>query len=104
MVLFQDNQSPYITFLESAAPGTPASTLGKLYVKTDGLLYFKNDAGTETDLTLAGTGIQSTIVDAKGDIIAATAADTVARVAVGANGTVLEAATAHDNLDQTRAR
>jgi hypothetical protein len=35
--------------------------------------------------------IPSTIVDAKGDIIAATAADTVARLAVGANGTVLTA-------------
>jgi len=36
-------------------------------------------------------GIQPTIVDAKGDIIAATAADTVARLAVGANDTVLTA-------------
>jgi hypothetical protein len=36
-------------------------------------------------------GIQPTIVDAKGDLIAATAADTVARLAVGANNTVLTA-------------
>jgi hypothetical protein len=36
-------------------------------------------------------GIQPTIVDAKGDLIAATAADTVNRLAVGANGTVLTA-------------
>jgi hypothetical protein len=35
--------------------------------------------------------IASTIVDAKGDIIAATAADTVSRLAVGANDTVLTA-------------
>jgi hypothetical protein len=35
--------------------------------------------------------IPATIVDAKGDIIAATAADTVARLAVGANDTVLTA-------------
>ena len=35
--------------------------------------------------------INSTIVDAKGDIIAATAADTVARLGVGANNTVLTA-------------
>jgi hypothetical protein len=37
------------------------------------------------------TAINPTIVDAKGDIIAATAADTVSRLAVGANNTVLTA-------------
>ena len=36
-------------------------------------------------------GIPATIVDAKGDLIAATAADTVARLAVGTNGQVLTA-------------
>jgi len=36
-------------------------------------------------------GIQPTIVDAKGDLITATAADTPARLAVGANNTVLTA-------------
>jgi len=35
------------------------------------------------------TGIPATIFDAKGDLIAASAADTAARLAVGANGTVL---------------
>lgn len=37
------------------------------------------------------TAINPAIVDAKGDIVAATAADTVARLAVGANNTVLTA-------------
>jgi len=37
------------------------------------------------------TGIPATIFDAKGDIIAATAADTAGRLAVGANDTVLTA-------------
>jgi hypothetical protein len=37
------------------------------------------------------TGIPATIFDAKGDIIAATAADTASRLAVGANNTVLTA-------------
>jgi hypothetical protein len=36
-------------------------------------------------------GIQPTIVDAKGDLLTATAADTPARLAVGANGTTLVA-------------
>ena len=36
-------------------------------------------------------GIQPTLLDAKGDLIAAVAADTPARVVVGANGTVLTA-------------
>jgi hypothetical protein len=42
-------------------------------------------------LTNANAAIAKSIVDAKGDIIAATAADTVSRLAVGANGTVLTA-------------
>jgi hypothetical protein len=53
---------------------------------------------TATDAThaawaaAAGGGIPATLLDAKGDVIAASAADTAARLAVGANGTVLEAA------------
>ena len=40
---------------------------------------------------LANAAVAKSIVDAKGDLIAATAADTVSRLAVGANGTVLTA-------------
>ena len=50
--------------------------------------------GTAIDSTVftnAGAAIAKTIVDAKGDIIAATAADTVSRLAVGANDTILTA-------------
>lgn len=50
--------------------------------------------GSSIDSTVfanASAGIAKTIVDAKGDIIAATAADTVSRLAVGANNTVLTA-------------
>ncbi len=50
---------------------------------------------SNTDLDFSwvtdATGIPATIFDAKGDIIAATAADTASRLAVGANGTVLTA-------------
>lgn len=45
----------------------------------------------DLDAAISGGGIAATIVDAKGDLIAATAADTVARLAVGTNGHVLTA-------------
>jgi hypothetical protein len=44
-----------------------------------------------TVFTNASAGIAKSIVDAKGDLIAATAADTVARLAVGSNNQVLVA-------------
>jgi hypothetical protein len=50
--------------------------------------------GSSIDTTVfanASAGIPKTIVDAKGDIIAATAADTVSRLAIGTNGQVLTA-------------
>lgn len=52
-------------------------------------------SGTDLDFTWVAqddsNAIQNAIVDAKGDLIAATAADTPARLAVGANGTILVA-------------
>lgn len=51
------------------------------------------DGGGNTSVNyvdaMAGGGIAATIVDVKGDLIAATAADTVARLAAGANDTIL---------------
>jgi len=46
----QDGFSKF-TFAESAAPDTPAIGLLYVYVKTDGKLYTKNDAGTEICLS-----------------------------------------------------
>jgi hypothetical protein len=46
--------------------------------------------GNAIDTTM-GTMVAKTIIDAKGDLIAGTAADTAQRIAVGANGTVLTA-------------
>lgn len=55
-------------------------------------------SGTDLDFTWIAqddsNAIQNAIVDAKGDLIAATAADTPARLAVGANNYVLSAASA----------
>jgi hypothetical protein len=51
------------------------------------------NSGTDLDFKWVAdaTGIPATIIDAKGDLIAGTAADTAGRLAVGANGTVLTA-------------
>lgn len=128
-----ENEFPQLLFTEVAAPSTPAAGLVVCYAKADGLIYCKDDAGTETPMgalpehladtsdahdasavsvldtaavftatdveaalkelydAIGAGGIPSTIVDAKGDIIAATAADTVARLAVGSNGQKLVA-------------
>ena len=48
-------------------------------------------ASVKSAYDLASGAIPATIVDAKGDLIGATAADTVARLAVGTNGQVLTA-------------
>lgn len=45
-----------ITVPEMAAPSTPAAGKVALYAKSDGLLYSKDDAGTETVVTGGGGG------------------------------------------------
>lgn len=57
---------------------------------TTGQILSKNSA-TDMDFVWAAAGLSASIVDAKGDLIAATAADTVSRLAVGSNGQVLTA-------------
>lgn len=41
---------PRLTFAEGSAPGTPDASEAVIYVKTDGKLYIKDDAGVETEL------------------------------------------------------
>ena len=65
---------------------------GYVYDSTDGVWYpIGTGAHTHADYITSSSAINPTIVDAKGDIIAATAADTVARLAVGTNDQVLTA-------------
>lgn len=47
---------------EISAPSTPTSGSGVLYGKSDGKLYFKNDAGTETELTQTLVGATSVTI------------------------------------------
>lgn len=44
-----------ITVPEMAAPATPAANKVAIYAKSDGKLYIKDDAGTETDLAATGS-------------------------------------------------
>jgi hypothetical protein len=65
---------------------------GYVWDSTDNVWYpIGTGPHTHADYITSGSAINPNIVDAKGDIIAATAADTVARLAVGANDTVLTA-------------
>jgi hypothetical protein len=58
---------------------------------TDQVLAKNSNTDMDFKWVADASGIPATIFDAKGDLIAASAADTAARLAVGANGTVLTA-------------
>lgn len=56
MAKASENIFPKLQFSEETAPGTPSADQAVIYVKADGKLYLKDDAGTETDLTATGGG------------------------------------------------
>lgn len=57
---FQGNVSlgtaGYVQVDEIAAPGTPLAGKVRIYAKSDGKVYIKDDTGAETDLTATGGG------------------------------------------------
>ena len=92
MAKASDNVFPRFLISEGGSTSTPAAGRVTVYAKADGLLYSKDDAGTETLMSSGpASGIPATLLDAKGDLIVASAADTAARLAVGTNGHVLTA-------------
>jgi hypothetical protein len=65
--LTADAHSSYGDYAEIAAPAAPAAGYVRLYAKSDGLLYSKDDAGAETVVTGSGGGGSSlTIEEADG--------------------------------------
>ena len=76
----------------AARPAAAAVPDGTLYASsTDGVIYQALSSAWGTWLAAPAAGIAASIVDAKGDLIAATANDTVARLPVGSDGQVLTA-------------
>ena len=75
------------TFAEGAAPGTPSAATVIAYAKADGLMYSKDDAGTET-LMSSGASLSNPMTTA-GDIIKGGAAGIAERLAIGAAETML---------------
>lgn len=51
MAKIQDIDIPYLEFAEAAAPGTPAAAIVRTYSKSDGLMYSKDDAGLEAQMS-----------------------------------------------------
>jgi hypothetical protein len=73
---------------------TPTTSLGdtdELVLASSGANKKITGANLKTSISAAVSAIPPTLLDAKGDLIAASAADTAARLAVGSNGDVLTA-------------
>ena len=79
------------TAIEGLGDAIDASLLDLKGGTTNQVLAKNSNTDMDFKWVADASGIPATILDAKGDIIAATAADTASRLAVGANGTVLTA-------------
>lgn len=80
--------SDSLTVNEISAPSTPASGKGVIYAKSDNKLYFKNDAGTETDLTGGGQTVGSVALTDAANIATDASLGNVFTVTLGGNRTL----------------
>lgn len=89
---------PFVELTEASAPDTPSSGYGRIYTKTDGYLYHKNDAGTETDITsaasLAAASASAASTSASNASTSASAASTSASAASTSASAAATSATA----------
>lgn len=60
MTKASDNVFPKVIVSEGAAPATPSASQVKVYAKSDGLMYSKDDAGTETLMSSGLASVTST--------------------------------------------
>ena len=77
--------------IETLGDAIDASLLDLKGGTTNQVLAKNSNTDMDFKWVADASGIPATIIDAKGDLIAGTAADTAARLAVGANNTVLTA-------------
>jgi hypothetical protein len=82
-----------LTGTHGSRPAASAVPAGTLYSCTTHNLVYQSDGSStwSTWATLLGNVAADPIIDAKGDLIVGTAADTAARLAVGSNNQVLTA-------------
>ena len=79
------------TAIETLGDSIDASLVDLKGGTTNQVLAKNSNTDMDFKWVADASGIPATIIDAKGDLIAGTAADTASRIAVGANGTVLTA-------------
>ena len=93
MTRASDNAFPSILITEGTEPSAPAAGKQRLYIdSTTHKLKRTDSSGTDVTIEGSSTTIATdTIWDAKGDLVAASAADTGGRLAVGSDGQVLTA-------------
>jgi len=90
MTKASDNVYPRLLISEGGSTATPAAARVTVYAKSDGLLYSKDDAGTETPLGGGGGDITTDVAwAALGDLIVGTGPDAASILTAGADGLVL---------------